>query len=198
MGSKGKENRKKIPHNFFYFFNFLVVLVARRQPLTANKQFQASSHKSRPSSPAHISHNLLIDARLRFLFGTLLPTCLFLQNQPSSSSFFLAHRKLFVFLDSSYPWTLLTMKISSQRLSAMASLQVLRPTISPLCLSQSKFPRKSGWAFQESCFQERVLKLRSFSGSVSCRRFRVFCKTQETENQNNGKFFFFPLVSIIN
>lgn len=69
----------------------------------------------------------------------------------------------------------------------------LRPTLSQLSLSQSNFPRKSTWNNFSGCFfLKRITKLQTFTASKSpSTSFRVCCKSQDTQNQNNGKFFFF-------
>ncbi|KAF7811105.1 putative tubulin alpha-6 chain [Senna tora] len=69
----------------------------------------------------------------------------------------------------------------------MASSQFLKLTLSSLSVSQSNFPRKSGWTPQDSYFQEKMVRLRTLGGSKSRRRFRLCCKAQDTDNKNNGE-----------
>ncbi|XP_054786974.1 uncharacterized protein LOC129293187 [Prosopis cineraria] len=69
----------------------------------------------------------------------------------------------------------------------MASLQILKLTLSSVSVSQSNFPTKSRWTSRESYFRERIINVRSVGGSNSSRRLRVCCKAQDTDNQNNGE-----------
>ncbi|KAK4284448.1 hypothetical protein QN277_001280 [Acacia crassicarpa] len=69
----------------------------------------------------------------------------------------------------------------------MASLQILKLTLSSVSVSQSNSPRRSRWTSRESYFGERMIKVRTDGGSNSCRRFSVCCKAQDTDNQNNGE-----------
>ncbi|KAE9589339.1 hypothetical protein Lalb_Chr21g0307981 [Lupinus albus] len=69
----------------------------------------------------------------------------------------------------------------------MASLQILRPTLSQFSLSNSNFPRKCILNPSQSCFQKRIIKLQILTCSKSTTLFSVFCKAQNTNNQKNGE-----------
>ncbi|XP_061354509.1 uncharacterized protein LOC133299100 [Gastrolobium bilobum] len=69
----------------------------------------------------------------------------------------------------------------------MASMQVLKPTLPSLSLSQSNFHRKSTCNSSPSYFLKRMPKLQTFGVSKSCTKFRVCCRAQNTENQKNGE-----------
>ncbi|KAK2458451.1 hypothetical protein P8452_05072 [Trifolium repens] len=59
----------------------------------------------------------------------------------------------------------------------------LRPTLSQLSLSQYNIPRNSTWNnhSQHCFFHKRIVKLQNFNS------FKVCCKSQDTQNKNNGE-----------
>ncbi|CAL0300391.1 unnamed protein product [Lupinus luteus] len=69
----------------------------------------------------------------------------------------------------------------------MASLQILRPTFSQLSLFQFNLPGKSILNPPQSYFHKRIIKLKTLTSSKSNTLFRVFCQSQDTNNQNNGE-----------
>ncbi|XP_019426867.1 PREDICTED: uncharacterized protein LOC109341919 [Lupinus angustifolius] len=69
----------------------------------------------------------------------------------------------------------------------MASLQILRPTLSQLSLFQFNFRGKSIWNPPQSYFHKRIIKLQTLTTSKSNTFSRVFYQSQDANNQNNGE-----------
>ncbi|XP_008236251.1 PREDICTED: uncharacterized protein LOC103335037 [Prunus mume] len=71
----------------------------------------------------------------------------------------------------------------------MASLQMLKSSLSPMPVSQSNFPGKSSWVFSGIQSRKSFIRLSSYSGSgyYLRRRLRVCCKAQEGDNKSNGE-----------
>ncbi|MED6148883.1 hypothetical protein PIB30_057189 [Stylosanthes scabra] len=69
----------------------------------------------------------------------------------------------------------------------MASLQILRPTLSQFSLSQSNVPGKSTWNTLYPYLPKRIPKVKTFTGSKTYTFNRVCCAAQGSENQNKGE-----------
>ncbi|ONH92041.1 hypothetical protein PRUPE_8G151000 [Prunus persica] len=71
----------------------------------------------------------------------------------------------------------------------MASLQMLKSSLSPMPVSHSNFQGKSSWVFSGIQSRKSSIRLSSYRGSgyYLRRRLRVCCKAQEGDNKSNGE-----------
>uniref|UniRef100_A0A5B6ZZP8 Tubulin alpha-6 chain n=1 Tax=Davidia involucrata TaxID=16924 RepID=A0A5B6ZZP8_DAVIN len=75
----------------------------------------------------------------------------------------------------------------------MASLQILKSSLSPFSVSQSKYRRKPSCfssEFNSKTLGKKILKFRSNCSSkffINEKRFRVYCKLQEGDSQSNAE-----------
>ncbi|KAM1043740.1 uncharacterized protein LOC126621205 [Malus sylvestris] len=73
----------------------------------------------------------------------------------------------------------------------MASVQMLKCSLSPIPVSQSNFPGKSSWAFPEFQSRTSLIRLSGYRGYGyhlrNRRRFGVCCKAQESDSKSNGE-----------
>ncbi|XP_048426779.1 uncharacterized protein LOC125470976 isoform X1 [Pyrus x bretschneideri] len=73
----------------------------------------------------------------------------------------------------------------------MASVQMLKCSLSPIPVSQSNFPVKSSWVFPEFQSRKSLIRLSGYRGYGyhlrNRRRFGVCCKAQESDSKSNGE-----------